>query len=147
MARLDTRLESEAAEFLVLGHLLLARILAYKTYTNMPGYDLVASAPECGTSARIQVKSRFHSGAAGFPIKHFGCEFVVFVRLNRGRVKSSLGVADPEYFVFPVDVVRPAMRVSGNWAKVLLRDIPNFEEYRNNWALIAHHLGVPPPAS
>ncbi len=144
MARLDTRLESEAAEFLVLGHLLLARIWAYKTYMNMPGFDIVATAPECGTSARIQVKSRFHSGAEGFPIKNFDCDFVVFVGLNRGRVNSSRGVADPEYFVLPVGVVRPVMRVSGGWPKVLLRDIPNLDEYRNNWALVAEHLGARP---
>lgn len=42
MPRLDTRLESEGAEFLVLGQLLIARIPTYKTYTNMPGWDLVA---------------------------------------------------------------------------------------------------------
>lgn len=43
MPRLDTRLEAEGAEFLVLGQLLLQRIASYKTYTNMPGYDLVAT--------------------------------------------------------------------------------------------------------
>jgi len=46
MSRLDTRLESEGAEFLVLGQLLIHRIAAYKTYTNMLGYDLVATHPE-----------------------------------------------------------------------------------------------------
>ena len=83
--RLDTRLESEGAEFLVLGHLLLNRIAAYKTYTNMPGYDLIATKPEANTSARIQVKSRWRTGATGFPISNFDCEFVVAAFLNRGR--------------------------------------------------------------
>ncbi len=46
MERQDTRLESEGAEFLVLGQFLINRIVAYKTYTNMPGYDLVATNPE-----------------------------------------------------------------------------------------------------
>jgi len=59
MPRQDTKLESEGAEFLVLGQLLIHRIAAYKTYTNMPGYDLVATHPEKNTSAKIQVKSRW----------------------------------------------------------------------------------------
>ena len=84
MARLDTRLEAEGAEFLVLGQLLLHRVASYKTYTNMPGYDLVATNPELNKSAMIQVKSRWHTGATGFPIKNFDCDFVVVVLLNRG---------------------------------------------------------------
>jgi len=67
MARLDTKLESEGAEFLVLGHLLMNRIPAYKAYTNMPGYDLVATNPERNTCARVQVKSRWETGSSGFP--------------------------------------------------------------------------------
>ena len=35
----NTRLESEGAEFLVLGQLLLRGIPAYKTCTNMAGYE------------------------------------------------------------------------------------------------------------
>ena len=69
MERQDTRLESEGAEFLVLGQLLINRIVAYKTYTNMPGYDLVATNPENNSSAKIQVKSRWATKAHGFPIK------------------------------------------------------------------------------
>ena len=51
--RKNTRLESEGAEFLVLGNLLLNGIPSYKTYTNMPGYDLVATSPENNTSVMI----------------------------------------------------------------------------------------------
>src|SRR5215831_5995295 len=36
MARLDSSLESAGAEFLVLGHLLIAGIQAFKAYTNSP---------------------------------------------------------------------------------------------------------------
>jgi hypothetical protein len=82
--RLDTKLESAGAEFLVLGNLLLRRIPAYKTYTNMPGYDLVATNAERHTSARIQVKSRWETGASGFPMANFHCDFVVAAFLNRG---------------------------------------------------------------
>jgi len=85
MKRQDTKLETEGAEFLVLGQLLIHRIASYKTYTNMPGYDLVATHPEKNTSARIQVKSRWRTGAPGFLIKNFDCDFVVVVKLNRGK--------------------------------------------------------------
>ena len=58
MAKQRTTLESEGAEFLVLAQLLIQRIPAYKTYTNLPGYDLVATWPDTNRIARIQVKSR-----------------------------------------------------------------------------------------
>jgi hypothetical protein len=83
--RLDSKLEAQGAEFLVLGHLLIEGIRAYKNYTNAPGYDLVAVHPEANRSARIQVKSRWATDFdGGFLIKTFECDFVVFVRLNRG---------------------------------------------------------------
>lgn len=50
--RLDTKLESDAAEFLVLGRLLLERVPTYKSYVNYPGYDFIAVNPELNTSAR-----------------------------------------------------------------------------------------------
>lgn len=84
--RKDTKLESEGAEFLVLGRLLLEKITAFKTYTNFPGYDLIATSAEHNTSARIQVKSRYQTWD-GFIINNFDCEFVVFVALNRGYSK------------------------------------------------------------
>ena len=85
MARKNTRLKSEGAEFLVLGQLLIHGVPAYKTYTNMPGFDVVAVAPEnAGATARISVKSRWDTGATGFIIKNFDCDFVVVAKLNRG---------------------------------------------------------------
>jgi len=59
--RKDTKLESEGAEFLVLGRLLLEKITGFKAYTNFPGYDLIATNAEKNTSARIQVKSRYQT--------------------------------------------------------------------------------------
>ena len=67
--RRDTKLESEGAEFLVLGNLLLNRISAFKAYVDFPGYDLIATNPETHRSARIQVKSRWQSDWNGFIIK------------------------------------------------------------------------------
>lgn len=86
-ARQNTR--SEGAEFLVLGNLLIDGIPAYKTYTNMRGYDIVATDPERGSAARIQVKSRWRTNAEGFIINNFECDFVVAAMLNRGSEKTA----------------------------------------------------------
>ena len=82
--RKDIKLESEGAEFLALGRLLLEKITAFKTYTNFRGYDLIATSAENNTSARIHVKSRYTTNWDGFIIKNLDCDFVVFVPLNRG---------------------------------------------------------------
>lgn len=91
MPRLDSKLEAEGAEFLVLGLLLTEGIQAVKNYTKFPGYDIVAVDPERHRSCRIQVKSRWaRDYDGGFLIKNFDCDFVAFVQLNRGyRAASS----------------------------------------------------------
>lgn len=142
MPRQDTRLESEGAEFLVLGQFLIHRIATYKTYTNMAGYDLVATNPENNTSAKIQVKSRWATRASGFPIKNFGCDFVVVALLNRGSKDGRYDVLPPEYFVVPVSVVKAVCRTDTSWSKVLLKDIENLELYRDNWQLVRDFLAV-----
>jgi len=139
MVKLDTRLEAEGAEFLVLGQLLLHKIASYKTYTNMPGYDLVATNPESNKSAMIQVKSRWRTGAGGFPIKNFACDFVVVVLLNRGSKDGKKEVMPPKYYVFPVNIIKDAPR-SKNWGKVNLKDIPGYETFEEKWHLIAEFL-------
>jgi hypothetical protein len=97
---------SGAAEFLVLGHLLLERIIAFKAYVNFPGYDLIAANADRCQSARIQVKSRYRTDCDGFIINNFNCDFVVFVALNRGFVQpkrnGDTGVKAPEFYVMPV---------------------------------------------
>jgi hypothetical protein len=83
--RQDTRLESEGAEFLILGLLLIEGIHCFKAYTNFAGYDLVAVDPASDRTARIQVKSRWTTDYnRRFPVKNFACDFVVFAALNRG---------------------------------------------------------------
>lgn len=142
MPRLDTRLESEGAEFLVLGHLLINRIAAYKTYTNMPGYDLVATNAENHTSARIQIKSRWRTGASGFPIKNFDCDFVVAAFLNRGSKDQAKEVLAPEFYVFPVAVISALPR-SADWGKVSVRSLPGLGDYKEAWHLIRSFLDQP----
>lgn len=137
--RLDTRLESEGAEFLVLGQLLLHRISAYKTYTNMPGYDLIATNPEANTSARIQVKSRWRTGATGFPISNFDCEFVVAAFLNRGSKDGKREILSPKFYVIPVGVVERLPR-DQRWSKVDLRQIERLDDYLDSWSLVADFL-------
>ena len=140
MPRQNTKLESEGAEFLVLGHLLMHRILSYKTYTNMPGYDLVATNPSQNSFARIQVKSRWRTDAPGFIIKDLvNCDFVVVVKLNRGNKSGTGKVLAPEYFVFPVDVLRSVPRTE-EWNKMSFCHIPKMSEYRENWELIRTFL-------
>jgi hypothetical protein len=134
VARLDTRLEQEGAEFLVLGQLLIERVEAHKAYTRYPGYDIVALDPEHGTQCRIQVKSRWPSSANKFLIKNTECDFVVFVALNRGPKRS-----DPDFYVFPVEVVKRHGR-GGGWGEVFLRDIEGLDRYRSAWHLITSAL-------
>ena len=147
--RQDTKLESEGAEFLVLGNLLLAGINAFKAYVNFRGYDLVAFNAVTKRQVRIQVKSRWATNYdRSFPIKYFGCEFVVHVALNRGfrfgkqaKAEDS-GVRDPVYYVFPVDGVQKAQNHSDKWGKVTISSIPDVEHYRNNWKLITEYLAA-----
>lgn len=140
MSRLNTKLESEGAEFLVLGQLLLERIPAFKTYTNMPGYDLVATHADRNRSARIQVKSRWRTGAPGFVIRNFDCEFIVFCRLNRGNKAGTVAPKTPEFFIFPKPVVQQAWREDSSWGKVFFREIVGADKYRDRWDIIWHYL-------
>lgn len=142
MPRLDTRLESQGAEFLVLGALLLERITTYKTYTNMPGYDLIATNPDRNLSCRIQVKSRWSSQATAFPITNFDCDFVVFARLNRGGKGVETSVRDPEFFVFPVPLIRELPRTEG-WGKLSVNKIPEWKSYKSRWDLVRSFLRLP----
>lgn len=149
--RLDTKLEAEGAEFLVLGLLLVEGIQATKAYTRFPGYDLLAFNPDNRRQARIQVKSRWATDYdRGFPIKRFDCDFVVHVALNRGyryRKQASAGDsgrAAPQVYVLPVDLVRQAQRPASTWSKVRLYDIPAVEDYLDNWDLVREFLELPP---
>ena len=143
--RLNTKLEATGAEFLVLGQLLIRGIQAYKSYVNHPGYDLIVVNPEKKTQARIQVKSRFRTGATGFPIKNFESDFVVYAALNRGltekhlkkRKKKTNLVKDPEYYIFHTsDLKKIAREDTMLGRKVLIKDIKNLKQYKDAWHLI-----------
>jgi hypothetical protein len=141
--RKDTRLESEGAELLVLGQLLIQKIPTYKTYTNLRGYDLVATSPETNRSARIQVKSRWATDANALLIKNIDCDFVVLVRLNRGYDysginKRNLPGEDPEYYVLSAEDAKGLLAVRA-WGKILWVK-EKFECHRRRWDLIQDFL-------
>ena len=141
--RQNTQLEAAGAEFLVLGHLLIQGIAAYKTYTNQAGYDLIATNPTHHTVARIQVKSRWKTNDDGFIIQNFDCDFVVVALLNRGIKHRTHEIKAPEFFVFPVDELESLPR-SSRWGKITFRRIPQFESYRNRWDYIEQFLAPAP---
>ena len=147
MAKQNTKLESEGAEFLVLGLMLIEGIPCYKAYVNFPGYDLVAYNTDTQKIARLQIKSRWATNYdKSFSIKNLECDFVVHVALNRGygfgRIAKGddTGVRAPEFFVFPVDVVRKARNPKSTWGKTKITHIPDYMDYRENWKLIKSFL-------
>lgn len=148
--RQNTKLESEGAEFLVLGNLLIEGVSCFKAYVNFPGYDLVATNPVTSRIARIQVKSRWATDYdKSFPIRNYNCDFVVHVALNRGyrfgkkKNKDDTGAQDPEFYVFPTDVIRQASNPNSKWGKTNIRNVENYPIYRSNWKLIADFLASP----
>jgi hypothetical protein len=105
---------------------------------NMAGYDIVATNPDRNSSARIQVKSRWRTGAEGFIIKNFDCDFVVVVFLNRGSKEGKREVRLPEFYVLPVGVLKAVP--ASSWGKLNLSKIPTFREHRDRWDLIVAFL-------
>jgi PD-(D/E)XK endonuclease len=140
--RLNSRLQWQGAEFLVLAHLLIEGIEAYKPYVNHPAYDLVALNPDSKKLARISVKSRWATNRAGhFPLNSLECDFVVHVALNRGdrvrkmTVGSNVGL--PVLYVLPMDVCRSVVSASN---KINIRNINAFESYESQWNLVREFL-------
>ena len=144
MKRLDTKLEAEAAEFLVLGRLLLERIVAFKAYVNFPGYDLIAANPDKARTAKVQVKSRYRTDWDGFIINNKDCDFVVFVALNRGYAKpkstGDTGVKEPEFYVMPISYVIEVHDPKNKWGKIVRNRLVNIEQFKDRWDLISKAL-------
>ena len=144
--RRDTRLEAEGAEFLVVGWLLINGIEAHKTYSKMPGYDLIAVNAKDNKSCRIQVKSRYQTGVGHFIIKNFDSDFVVIALLNRGYAKprknGETGINNPQMYVVPTKIIKAAQDTGDAWHKVSFSKIPNLNTYLNNWDMIKNVLGV-----
>ena len=144
--RKNTKLEAEGAEFLVLGHLLLNRISAFKAYVNFPGYDLIAANAEKNTSARIQVKSRFQTNWDGFIIKNLECDFVVLVALNRGysrpRKNGDKGIKSPDFYVMPLSYIKKVRNPENEWGKIAKSRLNEIDVFKDRWDLISEFLGM-----
>lgn len=123
---------------MVLGNLLIQGIAAYKSYTNMAGYDLVATKPETNRAARIQVKSRWRTGAEGFIINNFSCDFVVVALLNRGTKAGTGKVLPPEFYIFPVSELEGLQR--SGWGKLALAKVPGFSAAKDRWGIVNEFL-------
>lgn len=142
----DTTLETEGAEFLVLGLLLVEGIFTYKAYVNFPGYDLTSVNTETKKVARIQVKSRWATDYdTSFPLKNLDCDFVVHVALNRGyrfgkkkRINDD-GIKSPTFYIFPINIIAKARNEKG-WNKVQIKKVENLNDYIDNWKLIKDYL-------
>lgn len=147
---MDTRLESEGAEFLVLGLLLTEGIEAHKTYTRFPGYDIVVVDGSSGRSGRISVKSRWATNYDGaFPIKNWDFDFVVCVALNRGfsfgkkPKDDDDGRRPPQLYVLPRSVAE-RNAVERTWGQVVYaRRLEPAEAYVDNWDQIRDFLNEP----
>ena len=146
--RRNTKLESEGAEFLVLGMLLLEKITTFKAYVNYPGYDLIAVNADKNTSARIQVKSRYQTDWDGFIIKNFDCDFVVFVTLNRGYPKPKKngdnGIKDPDFYILPISYVLEVRDPDNDWGKITKNRLIDLNQYENRWDMIRDFINKNP---
>lgn len=143
--RLNTTLEAEGAEFLVLGHLLMVGIPAYKSYTRTVGHDLMAVNPSTNKSARIEVKSRWASDAHwNMGMKPAGAaDYYIYVRLNRGnRYKvAPIRCKAPQYFVMPAKV--PESLPKTGWGQARLKHLPDLDTYEDRWDLVRDFLEIP----
>jgi hypothetical protein len=72
-------------------------------------------------------------------VKCFDYDFAVVVELNRGTKDGNGEIHPPEYFVFPVDILRRVPRTK-DWGDIEFKNIPNLKSYEENWELIRTFL-------
>jgi len=153
MKRLDTKLFSTGAEFLVMSRLLLANIQTYKTYINFEGYDLVCVNPLENLSAKIQVKSKNFLNDSSFYLnsdEKNKSDFYVFAQTNsikkfNGENKLLLDV-EPKLFVMDYSTVNKFKKIGSNGAPYISisnKNIPNIDDYVNNWKSIKEFIKLP----
>ena len=153
MKRLDTKLFSTGAEFLVMSRLLLANIQTYKTYINFEGYDLVCVNPLKNLSAKIQVKSKNFLNDSSFYLnsdEKNKSDFYVFAQTNsikkvNGENKLLFDV-EPKLFIIDYETVNKFKKIDGNgspWISISAKNIPNISDYLNNWKSIKKFIKLP----
>ena len=144
--KLDTKLFSNGAEFLVLSKLLLSNIQAYKTYVNFEGYDLVAVNPSNNKSAKVQVKSKNQLNDSGFYLNKDSIthtDFYVFAQTyaykrDEGEVLLiNDSVASPKLWVMDYKTAEKNKRVDKlgtPWISMSKKSFPEAEKYLFNSA-------------
>ena len=152
---------SQGAEYLVMGHLMRRNILAYKAPLNNEGYDLICTHPDpkkAKRTLRIQVKSRVATDSnLAFPVskRTFGAfDYLVAVFMNVGWFYRKTkwrpvraGARLPEFYTFPVKVIRNNLDVKSTWHKIRVGSF-DAQEYRGETGFeqIADDLGVRYPS-
>ena len=153
MKRLDTKLFSTGAEFLVMSRLLLANIQTYKTYINFEGYDLVCVNPLENLSAKIQVKSKNFLNDSSFYLnsdEKNKSDFYVFAQTNsikkvNGENELLLDV-EPKLFVMDYSTVTKFKKIGSNgkpYISMSNKNIPNLGDYVNDWKSIKEFIKLP----
>tara|TARA_B100001287_G_C22385739_1_gene390982 strand:- start:83 stop:562 length:480 start_codon:yes stop_codon:yes gene_type:complete len=151
--RLDTKLFSNGAEFLVMAKLLLANIQTYKAYVNFEGYDLVCVNPKKNLSAKIQVKSKNFVGDSSFylnsPDKNKS-DFYVFAQTNSikkiNKINTLMFDLEPKLYIMDyktVDKIKKIDKKGTHYLSLSKNQIPNIDEYESNWSSIKKFLELP----
>ena len=152
--RLDTKLFSNGAEFLVMGKLLLSNIQTYKAYVNFEGYDLVCTNPKEGLSAKVQVKSKNFKGDTSFYLNSDDkakSDFYVFAQTN------SIKKVGDKHRLVPDDELRSKLYIMNyatvekykrtdkkgtNYISISKKNIPNINDFLNDWDQIKKFLRI-----
>ena len=161
----DTSLQAEGAEYLVVARLFLSGISAFKAPYGMKGYDVVAAAPDLGTSCRIQVKCRWGGNVDGFFLGNLDCEFVALVAPYLGpgpETPASGSAAATKVWLFPADLLAAHIRNPETSPKIQLTDIrractappepgapagTGLDQFCEDWERVRSHLGLSPAGS
>lgn len=151
--RLDTKLFSNGAEFLVMAKLLLVNIQTYKAYVNFEGYDLVSTNPNKNLSAKIQVKSKNFVNDSSFYLTSDDknkSDFYVFVQTNSikkiKKVNTLMFDVEPKLYVMDYATVEANKKIDSNgspWISLSVKNFPNIKNYENNWQSIKEFLKLP----
>ena len=141
--RQDTSIESVGAEHLIMGYLMREGIQTYLADQRQEGYDLICVNPTLRKTALVQVKSRWATNSdRGFPLKSTSSDFVAVVFLNCGYSGNKIGgKKEPEFFIVPTSICLE-YRNPNDWKKVMTKNIPDFNNYRNNWKLVKDFIGL-----
>jgi len=152
--RLDTKLFSNGAEFLVMAKLLLTNIQTYKSYVNFEGYDLVCVNPIKNISAKIQIKSKNFLNDTSFYLNSDDKakpDFYVFVQTNSIKKEKEKYILisdnkkEPMLYVLDLKTVETLRKQDKKGTYYLSISETQFTErdlYLNNWNMIKKFLGM-----